>query len=50
MTIVFPGLRCDMVLVVASIGSEGLLGTEAFHRACCISSTSVRANCGLTDS
>ena len=28
MTIVFPGLRCEMVLVVDSIGSEGLLGTE----------------------
>ena len=27
MTIVFPGLRCDMVPVVASIGSKGLLGT-----------------------
>ena len=31
MTIVFPGLRCEMVLVVASIGSEGLLGTEALQ-------------------
>ena len=29
MTVVFPGLSCNMVLVVASIGSEGLLGTEA---------------------
>ena len=29
MTIVFPGLQCDMMLVIASIGSEGLLGTEA---------------------
>ena len=28
-TIVFPGLSCDMLLVVASIGSDGLLGTEA---------------------
>ena len=28
-TIAFPGLSCQMVLVVASIGSEGLLGTEA---------------------
>ena len=27
MTIVFPGLQCDMLLVIASIGSEGLLGT-----------------------
>ena len=31
MTIVFPGLRCDMVLVVASIGLEGLLGMEALQ-------------------
>ena len=29
--LVFPGLRCDMVLVAASIGSEGLLGTEALQ-------------------
>ena len=31
MTVVFPGLSCNMVLVVASIGSEGLLGTEALQ-------------------
>ena len=31
MTVVFPGLSCDMVLVVASIGLEGLLGTEALQ-------------------
>ena len=31
MTIVFPALRCDMVLVVASIGLECLLGTEALQ-------------------
>ena len=31
MTIVFPGLCWEMVLVVASIGSEGLLGTEALQ-------------------
>ena len=31
MTAVFPGLSCAMVLVVASIGSEGLLGTEALQ-------------------
>ena len=30
-TVVFPGLSCDMVLVVASIGSEGMLGTEALQ-------------------
>ena len=29
MTVVFPGLICNMVLVVASIGLEGLLGTDA---------------------
>ena len=28
MTVVFPGLICDMILVVASIGSDGLLGTK----------------------
>ena len=26
MTVVFPGLSCDMLLVVANIGAEGLLG------------------------
>ena len=31
MTVVFPGLSCNMVLVVASISSEGLLGTEALQ-------------------
>ena len=31
MTIVFLGLRCDMVLVIASIGLQGLLGTEALQ-------------------
>ena len=25
----FPGLSCDMILVVVNIGSDGLLGTEA---------------------
>ena len=29
--VVFPGLRCDMCCVVASIGSDGLLGTEALQ-------------------
>ena len=31
MTVVFQGLQCDMTLVIASIGSEGLLGTEALQ-------------------
>ena len=31
MTVVFPGFSCDMILVVASIGSDGLLGTEALQ-------------------
>ena len=31
MTVAFPGLSSKMVLVVASIGSEGLLGTEALQ-------------------
>ena len=25
---VFPGLSCDVILVAASIGSDGLLGTK----------------------
>ena len=28
---VFPGLCCDMLFVVANIGSDGLLGTEALQ-------------------
>ena len=31
LSIVFPGLCCDMLLVVANIGSDGLLGTEALQ-------------------
>ena len=31
MTVVFPGLQCDMILVIGSIGSEGLLGTKALQ-------------------
>ena len=31
MTGVFPGLSCDMILVVAGIGSDGLLGMEALQ-------------------
>ena len=31
LTLVFPGLSCDMILVVVSIGSDGLLGTEALQ-------------------
>ena len=29
--VVFPGLKCSMCCVVASIGSDGLLGTEALQ-------------------
>ena len=29
--VIFPGLRCDMCCVVTSIGSDGLLGTEALQ-------------------
>ena len=50
MIIVFPGLRCEMVLVVASIGSEGLLGTEALQ-SCLPHQLDLRTNnCGLMDS
>ena len=31
LNVAFPGLRCDMCCVVASIGSDGLLGTEALQ-------------------
>ena len=31
LTIVFPGLNCEMLFVVASIGSDGLLATEALQ-------------------
>ena len=31
LNVVFPGLCCDMLFVVANIGSDGLLGTEALQ-------------------
>ena len=31
MMVVFPGLQCDMTLVIANMGSEGLLGMEALQ-------------------
>ena len=31
LSIVFPGLCCDMLFMVANIGSDGLLGTEALQ-------------------
>ena len=31
LNVVFPGLRCDMWCVVAGIGTDGLLGTEALQ-------------------
>ena len=31
MSITFLGLQCDMMLAVARIGSEGLLGMEALQ-------------------
>ena len=31
LAIVFPGIRCEMLFVVANIGSDGLLGTEALQ-------------------
>ena len=31
LSVVLPGLRCDMLCVVANIGSDGLLGTEALQ-------------------
>ena len=46
MTVAFPGLRCNMALVVAGIGSEGLLVMEALQYVCLISSISGRDNYG----
>ena len=43
LAIVFPGLCCDMLFVVANIGSDGLLGTEALQ-------SYVQVSCGQTDS
>ena len=31
LNVIFPGLRCDMSCVVAEIGTDGLLGTEALQ-------------------
>ena len=31
MTVVFPDLSCEMLLVVASIGSDGMMGMEALQ-------------------
>ena len=31
LNVVFPGLSCDMLFVVANIGSDSLLGTEALQ-------------------
>ena len=49
MTIVFPGLQCDM-LVIASIGSEGLLGTEALQSCLPHQLDLRRGSCGPMDS
>ena len=47
--IVFPGLCCKMLFVVANIGSDGLLGTEALQSYCHTSWTCGRVSCGQTD-
>ena len=49
MTIVFPGLQCDMILVIAGIKSEGLLVTEALQSCLPHQLDHVRDNCGLMD-
>ena len=46
MTVVFLGLSCEMLLVVASIGADGLLGMEALSRVCHISWIYGWDNCG----
>ena len=40
LNVVFPGLSCDMMFVMVSIGSDGLLGTEALQS---YTTTSVRS-------
>ena len=49
LSIALPGLCCDMLFVVANIGSDGLLGTEACSPTSHISSICVRENYGLMD-
>ena len=44
--VVFPGLECNMCCVVASIGSDGLLGRKPYSRAYHISSICEQANYG----
>ena len=49
MTVVFPSLNCEMLLVVSIIGSDGLLGTEALQ-SCLPHQLDLRTgNCGRRD-
>ena len=45
-TIIFPGLSCDMLLMVASIGSDACWVRQPCIRACHISWICERGNCG----
>ena len=46
LNVVFPGLCCDMLLVVANIGSDGLLGTEALQLCLSYQLDLRRGSCG----
>ena len=46
LNVVFPGLCCDMLFVVANIGSDGLLGTEALQSCLHISWIFEQDSCG----
>ena len=48
LSVVFPGLCCDMLFVVASIGSDGLLGTEALQSCLPHQLVCERDSCGRT--
>ena len=50
MMVFFPGLQCDTTLVITSIWSEGLLGTEALQSCCLTSLIYTHVNCGPMDS
>ena len=49
LAIVFPGLCCEMLFVVANIGSDGLLGTEAYSPTYHTSWICVQVSCGQMD-
>ena len=50
MTVVFPGLQCDMTSVITSIGYEGLLGTEVLQSCLAHQFDLWTGSCGPMDS